>query len=137
MSRQRAKGTRGENYFLARLRQLFYPTYDGPEEQHPLQRGGSAQGSKDWGDFKGVPWLHEAKNTDAPRFLEWARTCEKKTDGTDWTVLWKGDLRKANSGPYVMMPLATYETLVNVYEDVVGFRRPKGFELIPPSERAA
>jgi len=77
MSRSRAKGTRGENYFLPRLRKLFYPNYDGPEEEHPLQRA-PLKGVNDWGDYLGVPWLHEAKHTIKPLFQQWARTAEGK-----------------------------------------------------------
>jgi len=133
MSRSRAKGTRGENYFLPRLRKLFYPNYDGPEEEHPLQRA-PLKGVNDWGDFLGVPWLHEAKNTRKPLFQQWARTAEDKAKGEHWVVMWKGDLRSKGNGPYVLMPLDTYETLTDVYEGVVGFRRPREFELIPEEE---
>jgi len=48
--------------------------------------------------------------------------------------MWKGDLRSKGNGPYVLMPLDTYETLTDVYEGVVGFRRPREFELIPEEE---
>lgn len=100
MSRARAKGTRGENFFLPILRSLFGPRV----ERAPLK------GVQDQGDYTGVPWLHEAKNTARPLFLEWARTATKKA-GDQWVVLWKGDLRK-NEGPYVLMPLSKYEELV-------------------------
>lgn len=115
MSRARAKGTRGENFFLPRLRRLFYPHLDPKpvdeqlEADHPLQRA-PLKGTNDHGDYLGVPWLHEAKNTAKPLFQKWARICEAKA-GTDWVLLWKGDLRK-NEGPYVLMPLEKYERLV-------------------------
>lgn len=99
MSKARAKGTRGENYFLERLRLLFGPQV----ERAPLK------GVQDRGDFVNVPWLHEAKNTTKPLFLEWARKCTTKA-GNNWVILWKGDLRK-NEGPYVLMPLDKYEEL--------------------------
>lgn len=102
MSRARAKGTAGENFFLPYLRGLFGPRV----ERAPLK------GTQDYGDFTGVPWLHEAKNTAKPLFLQWARTCEKKA-GHNWVLLWKGDLRK-NEGPYVIMPMAKYLELADV-----------------------
>lgn len=100
MSKQRAKGTAGENFFLPRLQRLFGPQV----ERAPLK------GTLDYGDYTGVPWLHEAKNTAKPLFLQWARICTKKA-GWDWVLLWKGDLRK-NEGPFVLMPLEKYEALV-------------------------
>lgn len=100
MSRSRSKGTVGENFFLAHLRELFGPHV----ERAPLK------GTLDYGDFNGVPWLHESKNTVKPLFLQWARICERKA-GWDWVLLWKGDLRK-KEGPYVLMPLEKYEQLV-------------------------
>ena len=101
MSKARAKGTVGENFFLPRLRQLF----GAQVERAPLK------GTADYGDYVGVPWLHEAKNTQKPLFQKWARICEAKA-GADWVLLWKGDLRK-NEGPYVLMPLEKYENLVH------------------------
>lgn len=100
MSRARAKGTAGENYFLARLRVLFGANV----ERAPLK------GTQDHGDYVNVPWLHEAKNTAKPLFQKWARVCEAKA-GWNWVLLWKGDLRK-NEGPYVLMPIEKYESLV-------------------------
>lgn len=103
MSRARAKGTAGENFFLPYLRGLFGPRV----ERAPLK------GTQDYGDFTGVPWLHEAKNTAKPLFLQWARTCEKKA-GNNWVLLWKGDLRK-NEGPYVLMSLEKYMEMTDEY----------------------
>lgn len=100
MSRARAKGTRGENYFLQRLRTLFGDQV----ERAPLK------GTLDYGDFTGVPYLHEAKHTVKPLFLEWARKATSKAGVRPWVILWKGDLRKGE-GPYVLMPLALYEAL--------------------------
>lgn len=99
MSKARQKGTVGENYFLARLRCVFGLQV----ERAPLK------GIQDQGDFVGVPWLHESKNTIKPLFLEWARKASKKS--RNWVILWKGDLRK-KEGPYVLMPLRLYEDLV-------------------------
>lgn len=101
----------GEQFFLARLRQLFHPYYDGPEDLHPLQRR-ALQGTADYGDFVGVPWLHEAKFTSKPLFQQWARKCTAKA-GRNWTLLWKGDGRTADGQPLVLMPLEKYEELVN------------------------
>ena len=60
------------------------------------------------GDFVGVPWQHEAKNTQKPLFLKWARVAQGKS--TPWVILWKGDLRKSE-GPYVLMDVRLYEEL--------------------------
>jgi hypothetical protein len=100
MSKQRTKGTAGENFFLSHLRVLFGAAVD----RAPLK------GVHDYGDFVNVPWLHEAKNTIKPLFLQWAKICEKKA-GQHWVLMWKGDLRKGE-GPYVLMPLSMYCFLV-------------------------
>jgi hypothetical protein len=103
MSRSRIKGTKGENSFLPVLRRLF----GAQVERAPLK------GVNDYGDYTGVPWLHEAKNTARPLFQQWARTCEGKALDGRWVILWKGDLRKSSGqGPYVLMPLEMYERLV-------------------------
>jgi len=110
----RSKGTRGENFFLLKLRDLWYPGLEVPEELHPLQRR-SVQGALDYGDFSGTPMLVEAKNTTKPSFMRWARIAETKTARNDgrWIVVWKGDLRRGRGhGPYVLMPFdqfAEYE----------------------------
>jgi hypothetical protein len=101
MSKARAKGTVGENFFLARLRLLFGPQV----ERAPLK------GIQDRGDYTGVPWLHEAKNTAKPLFQAWARICTVKA-GNAWVLLWKGDMRKPDGQPLVLMPLPMYEALV-------------------------
>lgn len=100
MSKSRSKGTTGENFFLGRLRALFGDQV----ERAPLK------GTLDMGDYTGVPWLHEAKNTAKPLFQLWARKCQDKA--IHWVILWKGDLRTKDGGPYVLMPLHTYESLV-------------------------
>ena len=101
MSRARKKGTEGENFFLPRLQRLFGPLV----ERAPLK------GINDYGDYVNVPWLHEAKNTAKPLFQHWFRKCKAK-GGTDWVLLWKGDMRTADGDPIVMMPLEKYEQLV-------------------------
>jgi hypothetical protein len=53
-----------------------------------------------------VPWLHEAKKTDVPHFLQWAKTCQKKSPD-QWAILWSGDQRRGD-GPFVMLPLELY-----------------------------
>lgn len=111
MSRARAKGTVGENFFLRRLRRLFYPLRDPTDDEtSPIQRA-PLKGVNDMGDFVGVPWLHEAKNTARPLFQQWAATCEAKAPG-NWVLLWKGDMRTKNGAPLVLMPLEFYESLV-------------------------
>jgi hypothetical protein len=120
MSRARAKGTRGENYFLQRLRTLFGDQV----ERAPLK------GTLDYGDFTGVPWLHEAKNTAKPLFLEWARKAASKAGSLPWVVMWKGDLRK-DEGPYVLMPMWVYEELVDGFFNEALNRDAKGNPLPP------
>lgn len=94
MSKARSKGTAWETELVPLLRNVFGPQV----ERAPLK------GAADHGDFTGVPWLVEAKKTETPRFLEWARTARKKT-GDRWMVVWCGDRRKGE-GPYVLMPMA-------------------------------
>lgn len=101
MNASRQKGTAGENYFLVILRYLFGDKV----ERAPLK------GTLDYGDYVNVPWLHEAKHTKKPLFLQWARKCEEKA-GQDWAILWKGDLRSKGNGPYVLVPLTKYMELV-------------------------
>jgi hypothetical protein len=100
VSKARQKGTVGENYFLGFLRVLWGDRV----ERAPLK------GIQDQGDFTGVPYLVEAKNTQKPLFLQWARKCEAKA-GKQWAILWKGDLRSPGNGPYVLMPLEKYMDL--------------------------
>lgn len=100
MSAARAKGTRGEQFFLPYLRQLFGPQV----ERAPLK------GTLDYGDYTGVPYLVEAKNTSKPLFQKWARICKKKA-GDDWTLWWMGDRRTEDGEPLVLMPLSKYMIL--------------------------
>lgn len=103
MSKARSKGTLGENFFLTPLRGVFGPQV----ERAPLK------GVQDHGDFVGVPWLHESKNTMKPLLQQWARTAEKKTNKGDWVILWKGDLRASSgNGPYAVLPFELYLRLV-------------------------
>lgn len=104
MSRARQKGTKWETELLERLRSLFGPNV----HRAPLR------GTQDAGDFVGVPWLHEAKSTKAPHFLEWARTAAKKHQ--DWCVLWHGD-RRTDPTELVVMPFHLYERLVENQEE--------------------
>jgi hypothetical protein len=106
MSRSRQKGTEGENFFLPRLRRLFGAQVMRLDEVARHLRATD-------GDYVGVPWHHEAKNTERPLFQKWARVAEKKQPDGRWVVMWKGDLRvKTGNGPYVLMPLSFYEELV-------------------------
>lgn len=104
MSKARAKGTKWETELLDRLRGLFGPNV----HRAPLR------GTQDAGDFVGVPWLHEAKSTKAPHFLEWARTAAKKNER--WCVLWHGD-RRTDPTELVMMPLHLFEELITALYD--------------------
>jgi|CXWL01.1.fsa_nt_gi hypothetical protein len=97
MSKARAKGTAFEVELVPLLREVFGDRV----ERAPLK------GTLDHGDFTGVPWLHEAKKTETPRFLEWARIARKKAGGNRWAVLWSGDRRKGD-GPFVLLPLEHY-----------------------------
>lgn len=96
MSKARAKGTSWEVELLPLLRTVF----GSQVERAPLK------GVQDKGDFTGVPWLHEAKKTDVPHFLQWAKTATKKV-GNRWAILWSGDRRKGD-GPFVLLPLEHY-----------------------------
>jgi hypothetical protein len=93
MSKARAKGTGWEVELLPLLRLAFGPQV----ERAPLK------GTNDAGDFVGVPYQIEAKKTDVPHFLQWAKTAAKKT-GNRFAVVWSGDRRKGD-GPFVLMPL--------------------------------
>lgn len=97
----RAKGTKWETELLPWLRRWFGVHVD----RAPLK------GTQDKGDFIGVPYLHEAKAVEQPRFLEWARSCQRKAGGGAWVVLWKGDRRKGLE-PLVVMPLSLYDQLM-------------------------
>lgn len=103
MSKARAKGTGFEVELLPLLRAAFGPQV----ERAPLK------GILDKGDFTGVPWLHEAKKTDVPHFLQWAKTCNKKH--ARWAILWSGDRRRGD-GPFVMLPLDFYLELAYCLE---------------------
>lgn len=111
MSAARAKGTAGENFYLPYLRQLFGPQV----ERAPLK------GVQDRGDYVGVPYMVEAKNTAKPLFQLWARVCKKKA-GDDWILMWKGDRRTDDGEPLVLMPLAKY--MILELEAQAGRRKP-------------
>lgn len=120
MSKARAKGSGWEVEMLPQLRQVFYPHLPTTDKlpdgsDHPLQRA-PLKGVGDTGDFTGTPWQNEAKKTDVPHFLQWAKTAQKKTPGR-WAILWSGDRRKGD-GPFVMLPLAFYLDLAGIAEYV-------------------
>ena len=51
----------------------------------------------------------EAKKTERPLFLQWARKLERKA-GKSWILIWSGDRRQRfGTGPYVVMPLEMFE----------------------------
>ena len=93
MSRARAKGTEGENYFLEFFVQRLWPAAD----RAPLK------GIHDAGDFLNVPFPIEAKNVEVPRFLEWVKVLRRKAPSHRWLLLWKGDMRKATHRPMAIM----------------------------------
>lgn len=103
MSKARQKGTSWETTLLPIMRQLFGPQV----ERAPLK------GVQDKGDFTGTPFLVEAKNTLKPLFQQWARVAERKADR--WVIVWKGDMRKPGNGPYVLMPLSLFQSLVDPF----------------------
>lgn len=106
MSKQRQKGTGWETELLPHLRAAFGDQV----ERAPLK------GVQDKGDFVGVPFLVEAKKTEVPRFLDWARTARKKVGaGQWWSIVWSGDRRKGE-GPYVLLPLDMFLTLAECGE---------------------
>ena len=110
MSKARAKGTSWEVELLGYLRDLFGPGV----HRAPLR------GTQDHGDFVGVPWLHEAKSTLAPHFLEWARTASAKAraaGSSSWAIIWHGDRRKLPT-EFVVIPFSLYEELVSRWCEV-------------------
>ena len=107
MSKARQKGTEWEGRLLLLLREVFGPH---------VERAGTTKGIHDEGDFLGVPWLHEAKKTDVPHFLQWAKTAQRKSKDR-WAILWSGDQRKKD-GPFVMVPLAFYLEMAHEYHNV-------------------
>lgn len=113
------KGTGWETYLLQPLRRLW---------GDQVNRS-ALSGTNDYGDFTGVPFLHEAKCTAKPLFQAWARICEIKAHKA-WVVIWKGDLRvRSGNGPYVFMPQELYDLLVNYALDNRPYPRDR-FEMI-------
>jgi hypothetical protein len=96
----RKKGSSFEVELLPLLREVFGEQV----ERAPLK------GTNDDGDFCGAPYLIEAKKTDVPHFLQWAKTAQRKRPAGDWRVVWSGDRRKGD-GPFVMMPLTQWLVL--------------------------
>lgn len=105
MSKQRAKGTAGENYFLGLLR-LIWPH----AERAPLK------GVLDAGDFTGVPFPVEAKNFDVPRFPLWLRKIRPKANDHRWVLLWKGDMRTTEGAPTMTVDLRFGLELLQLWE---------------------
>jgi hypothetical protein len=92
MSKQRAKGTAWETELLGELRTVW-----------PDAERAALKGINDNGDFINVEGLQiEAKKTDVPHFLQWAKTAQAKVGR--WRVVWSGD-RRRKDGPFVMMSL--------------------------------
>lgn len=103
MSKQRAKGTGWESELLPLLREVFGPQV----ERSPLK------GIQDDGDFVGCGLLVEAKKTDVPHFLAWAKAAQKKRPHGDWRIVWSGDRRRGD-GPFVMLSLQQWLDLENL-----------------------
>lgn len=98
MSKARAKGTGWEVELLPLLRLVFGEHV----ERAPLK------GTLDQGDFTGCDGLLvEAKKTDAPHMLAWAKTAQKKRPNGSWRVVWSGDRRKGD-GPFVLLSLGEW-----------------------------
>lgn len=109
------KGAEGENFWLPLLQDLFGRWQQGADgEPENTVRRRKAGATKDLGDYIGVPWLHEAKFTDVPHFLQWCKEADAKVPSKRWVVMWKGDLRRKD-GPFVMMHKDFYEELVRGY----------------------
>jgi hypothetical protein len=107
MSKARAKGTGWE----VRLKDEFLSRIWPAVERAPLK------GINDYGDFVNVDGLLlEAKKTERPNFLAWARRCTAATGAqAGWRVLWSGDQRKGE-GPYVLLPFRDWLELEHYYK---------------------
>jgi hypothetical protein len=99
----RAKGTAFEVEVLDHLRAIFGPTV----ERAPLK------GVYDKGDYLNVPFLIDAKKTERPLFLEWARQARRKADGSYWAYIYADDRRKASSaGTLALLPMDFFMALL-------------------------
>lgn len=111
MSRERAKGTRGENYFADMLKPIF------PQiERAPLK------GVNDAGDYVNVPFPVESKNTRKPLFLEWVRRLRRKAPAYRWVLLWKGDMRTVDGRPLMVVDAEFGMDLLHAYCGPFGHR---------------
>lgn len=122
----RAKGTRGENYFLERLRTVW-PTV----ERAPLK------GVHDRGDYVNVPFPIEAKCTAKPLFQQWVRTLRFKAAGERWALLWKGDRRTSDGAPVVVIDIDFALELFELWERTLSacaLRHPSAWELALDAE---
>lgn len=106
MSKARAKGSGWEVALLGPLRRIW-PSVD----RAPLK------GINDYGDFLNADGLLlEAKKTDVPHFLKWAKIAAAKTGGSGWRIIWSGDQRRKD-GPFVLMPLQDWLDLEIIAKD--------------------
>lgn len=95
------KGSAFETELLPTLRIVF----NGPVERAALK------GVNDDGDFTGCDGLLiEAKKTDVPHFLQWAKKANAKRPDGSWRIIWSGDRRKGD-GPLVVLPLKEWVEL--------------------------
>lgn len=105
MSKQRAKGTEGENYFKGLLA-LIWPYVD----RAPLK------GTLDAGDFLNVPFPIESKNTIKPLFQAWVRVLRHKANDHRWVLLWTGDKRTRDGAPLMLVDLRFGLELLQLWE---------------------
>lgn len=102
----RRKGSGWEVRLLDPLRRVWPSA-----ERAPLK------GVNDYGDFVNVDGLLlEAKCTDVPHFLKWAKIAAAKTGGNGWRIIWSGDQRRKD-GPFVLLPLTDWLELEEIAKE--------------------
>jgi len=110
-NRSRARGTRGENYFLPWVRSLFGEHVERTDMVARDKR--ATDGDYVFRDGRSLPWLIEAKDTDRAGLTKWVRVCRMKTvPSKRWMLLWKGDARTLDGQPIVVMSLELAEELI-------------------------
>ena len=106
MSKAREKGTRYEVALLTLLRLVF----GSQVERAPLK------GIQDAGDFVGVPFPIEAKNTEVLRLPEWVRRL-RLIGGKRFVLFWSGGdrRRKDSPGELMIVPADFGRHLLDIY----------------------